>query len=69
MSNKANSTNQLYNDLLTAKQRNILDADDAAPRWDLEPPQREEFLTDRDYVLALGRYADRIQIERKGQQK
>lgn len=29
------------------------------PRWDLNPPQREEYESDKDYLLELRAYADR----------
>jgi len=45
--------------LLTDAQRRILDPKNP-PHWDLDPPQREECLTPVAYVLALGRYADRV---------
>ena len=45
-------------ELLTTEQRTFLNAEQH-PRWDLSPPQREEWNTPRDYVLALGAYADR----------
>lgn len=44
-------------ELLTFEQRHFLD-NEASPQWDLNPPQREEWVTPRDYILALGRYAD-----------
>ncbi len=30
------------------------------PRWDLHPPQREEYDTDHDYALGERDYADRV---------
>lgn len=48
---------RLEMELLTAEQREFLD-NETQPRWDLDPPQREDWVTPRDYILALGRYAD-----------
>jgi hypothetical protein len=30
------------------------------PRWDLNPPQREEYNSDYDYALGEREYADRV---------
>lgn len=49
----------------TAAQDAALDADERSPRWDLEPPQREEYMDDTGYALALRRYADRLIAARK----
>lgn len=43
------------------------------PRWDLDPPQREEYENDYYYMIALGQYADRcikmVMLERLGHEK
>lgn len=44
--------------LLTPAQLRFLNYE-KVPRWNLNPPQREEYDTPRNYVLALGRYADK----------
>ncbi len=49
---------QLEFQLLTRDQRDFLRRE-RAPRWDLDPPQREEFTDARAYMLALGSYAHR----------
>lgn len=50
---------RLYQELFTKAQRDFLDGPDAkAPRWDLDPPQREEFDAPLPYMLALSKYAD-----------
>jgi len=33
--------------------------DEKWPRWDLDPPQRENYGNDWDYTVAIGQYADR----------
>lgn len=51
---------RLYQELFTKAQRDFLDGEDAkAPRWDLNPPQREEYDAALPYMLALSKYADR----------
>lgn len=50
---------RLERELLTPAQRQILDPKNP-PRWDLNPPMREEYDSPRAYVLGLGRYADRV---------
>ena len=44
----------------TATQMAALEADKAAPRWDLNPPQRENHDNDIQYAFALRGYADRL---------
>lgn len=55
------SLGELERETLSAKQRAYLDAESKSGRvrWDLEPPQREEYDSDVSYMLGLGRYADR----------
>ncbi len=51
---------RLENLLLTSRQRAYYAREpEPAPRWDLDPPMREEYDSPKDYVLAMGRYADR----------
>lgn len=52
--------------LLTPAQLRYLNYEQR-PRWELNPPQREEYDTPRNYVLALGGYADRA-IEAESQE-
>ena len=49
---------------LTSDQRRYLDAESRSEkvRWDLDPPQREEFDSDVDYMRALGAYAERCLV-------
>ena len=44
----------------SAEQNAALADDEKSPRWDLNPPQREEYDSDRWYALALRQYADRL---------
>lgn len=44
----------------TPQQEAALKADTESPRWDLNPPQREDYDTDYTYGLALRQYADRL---------
>ena len=61
----ANECERLEALLLTSAQLRYLNYE-RGPRWELNPPQREEYDTPRNYVLALGRYADAaIEAERK----
>jgi hypothetical protein len=53
----ARECERLEIELLSEAQRRFLD-NERRPRWELNPPQREEYDTPRNYVLALGRYAD-----------
>lgn len=53
----ANECERLEPLLLTPAQLRYLNYE-RQPRWNLNPPQREEYDTPRNYVLALGRYAD-----------
>lgn len=57
----ANECERLEKELLTVEQKRFLD-NERFPRWELNPPQREEYDTPRNYVLALGRYADAAQV-------
>jgi len=41
-------------------QNSALKADDRSPRWDLNPPQREEYDDDHAYALGLRDYCDRL---------
>lgn len=61
----ANECQRLESELLTLSQRTLLD-NERAPRWELNPPQREEYATPHDYVLALGRYADAVKRSSHG---
>ncbi len=56
----AEECNFLYAELLTPAQKKAMDRDMASPRWDLDPPMREEFLSPVPYILAMARYADRL---------
>lgn len=53
----ANECARLELELLTTQQQEFLNSE-RCPRWELNPPQREEYDTPRNYILALGRYAD-----------
>ena len=44
----------------SAAQNAALAADERSPRWDLHPPQREEYDCDYGYALGLRQYADRL---------
>ena len=44
----------------TLAQGAALDSDNPSPRWDLHPPQREEYDDDRAYAIGLRDYADRL---------
>lgn len=56
---------RLYQELLTEAQRAFLDGPDRrSPRWDLDPPQREEYNAPLPYMLAVARYADRAMAAR-----
>ena len=44
----------------SASQNAALAADERSPRWDLNPPQREEYDCDYGYALGLRQYADRL---------
>lgn len=57
--------------LLTREEREYLDSElrSRSPRWDLDPPQREEHNTPAQYVLALKRYAQRCLDESKEARK
>jgi hypothetical protein len=57
----------------TLAQEAALNSDDRSPRWDLHPPQREEYDDDRAFAIGLRDYADRLiaankapVIEKKG---
>ena len=47
----------LIQSTLSPEQRQVLDG---RPIWKLNPPQREEYLTPKDYVRAMGEYANRM---------
>lgn len=53
-----NELESLKRAILTKKEREILGRSN--PRWDLDPPQREEYETDAAYVAALKAYANRV---------
>jgi hypothetical protein len=53
----ANECERLEAVLLTGAQLRYLNYE-RRPRWEMNPPQREEYDTPRNYILALGRYAD-----------
>lgn len=46
-----------YKNYLTLKQREYF-ARETKPRWHLDPPQRENYDTDAEYIKAMGDYAD-----------
>lgn len=50
----------------TTIQNAALKTDQQFPRWDLEPPQREEYADDHGYALGLRDYADRLIAEKEG---
>lgn len=54
----ANECERLEAVLLTPAQLRYLNYE-TRPRWELNPPQREEYDTPRNYILALGVYADK----------
>lgn len=58
----AKECGRLIGELLTESQRQILGE---PPVWDLDPPQREEYLSPHDYVMGLGYYADRVSSSTK----
>ena len=43
--------------------REQLRAIDLPPRWHLNPPQREEFMTPEEYAIGMREYADRVLSE------
>lgn len=49
-------------ELLTIEQVRFLNTE-TQPRWDLDPPQREEYVHPKDYVLALKAYAERAMAD------
>jgi hypothetical protein len=44
----------------TLAQEAALAADSRSPRWDLHPPQREEYDDDHAYAVGLRDYCDRL---------
>jgi hypothetical protein len=62
---QAEELKRLYQELLTDAQRDALDLDVKNPRWDLDPPQREEYSSDYGYTVGLGEYADRLIAAKK----
>jgi hypothetical protein len=44
----------------TIEQTKALELDANSPRWDLDPPQREEFDDELSYLIGLRDYADRL---------
>ena len=53
----------------TLAQEAALAADSRAPRWDLYPPQREEYDDDHAYALGLREYCDRLIAANDGLQR
>lgn len=51
--------------ILTKRHLEILRKDDRYPRWDLDPPQREEYNDPVSYMKGLAEYADRIAASEK----
>ena len=51
---------RIFGVCLSSAQNAALAADKCAPRWDLDPPQRETYYNDTEYVFGLRDYADRL---------
>lgn len=51
---------RLFGVCFSAAMNAALYADERAPRWDLDPPQRESYFTDTEYAFGLRDYAKRL---------
>ncbi len=58
--NKQKTGTSMFSVEFTSDQEVVLAEDDRSPRWDLNPPQREEYDDDRSYAVGLRNYADRL---------
>jgi len=59
-SKRAANGSMLFGVAFSADQNAALKADSVHPRWGSNPPQREEYDSDKNYALGLRRYADRL---------
>ena len=50
----------LFDVNFTDEQWDAIENDDKCPRWDLDPPQREDYMDDHIYAIGLRSYADRL---------
>jgi hypothetical protein len=54
------SKDSLYGVKFSEQQNLALQRDLKSPRWDLDPPQRENYYNDTEYAFALRDYANRL---------
>jgi hypothetical protein len=62
---KQKAETSIFGIRFTSDQEKVLAEDDRSPRWDLNPPQREEYDNDHSYAMGLRDYADRLLFANK----